>query len=123
VKYGKRYRILIVEDDSACAIMYQRALRFAGFEVAIAPDGLAALRTLEQQSPDLIVLDLQLPGFRGEAVLSEVAMRPDLRHIPVVVVTGSDASVAAPQAAAVLRKPCDPERLVAMVEEQLQSAA
>jgi DNA-binding response OmpR family regulator len=122
-KFGKRHRVLIVEDDASCAALYRHALRFAGFDVDLAADGLSALVTLEQQPPDAIVLDLQLPRLRGEAVLHEVADRRDLGHIPVVVVTGSDASVAIAQAAAVLRKPCDPDHLVGVIEDRLAAAA
>jgi two-component system response regulator ResD len=122
-KYGRRHRILIVEDDASCAAMYQRALRFAGFDVDLAADGLSALRILEDYHPDLIVLDLHLPRLQGESVLSEVAARPELNHIPVVVVTGSDARVAAAQASAILSKPCDPDRLVNLIQDRLDSAA
>ena len=122
LKYGKRHRVLIVEDDTACAVMYQRALRLAGFDVDLAEDGLTALELLERRHPDLIVLDLHLPRLRGESVLEEVAARDDLRHISVIVVSGSDAQ-APLRADAILRKPCDPERLVAIVVSQLDRAA
>src|SRR5512138_1335120 len=90
LKPGIRHRILIVEDDEACAAMYRRALRFAGFDVDVAADGLTALVTLEQRRPALVVLDLSLPHLDGESVLTEITARPDLHDIPVVIVTGTD---------------------------------
>jgi DNA-binding response OmpR family regulator len=123
LKPGLRHRILIVEDDEACAAMYRRALRFSGFDVDIATDGLTALVTIEQRRPDLVVLDLTLPHLDGHSVLTEITARPDLHDIPVVVVTGTDARVAISQAAVVLRKPCDPDRLVEVVAHQLDPAA
>ena len=123
LKPGVRHRILIVEDDEACAAMYRRALRFSGFDVDVAADGLTALMTIEQRRPDLVVLDLSLPHLDGHSVLTEITARPDLHEIPVVIVTGTDASLAASQAAAVLRKPCDPDRLVEVVTHQLDPAA
>ena len=123
LKPGIRHRILIVEDDESCAAMYRRALRFSGFDVDIAADGLTALVTLEQRRPDLVVLDLSLPHLDGQSVLTEITSRPDLHDIPVVIVTGSDATFAASDAAAVLRKPCDPDRLVEIIAHQLDPAA
>lgn len=118
-----RRRILVVEDDVACAAMYRAALRFAGYDVDVAGDGVSALRLIECERPDLVVLDLHLPRLHGEAILSELAASPDLRQIPVVIVTATDARQTIRQANAILRKPCDPERLVAIVEEQIESAA
>ena len=68
--FGKdaRGHILIVEDDQSLARMYRTALTFEGFDVAIATDGLSALRRIDEQTPDLVVLDLHLPRLRGEAV-------------------------------------------------------
>jgi DNA-binding response OmpR family regulator len=123
LKPGIRHRILIVEDDEACAAMYRRALRFAGFDVDVAADGLTALVTLEQRRPALVVLDLSLPHLDGESVLTEITARPDLHDIPVVIVTGTDTTLATTHPAAILRKPCDPDRLVEIVAHQLEPAA
>jgi DNA-binding response OmpR family regulator len=116
-------RILVVEDDVSLATMYRALLRLAGFDVDGTADGVAALRYLDQAQPDLVVLDLHLPGVRGEAVLAEVAANPALHHIPVIVVTGSDARMAVAQAVAILNKPCDPSRLLSAVERHVARAA
>jgi DNA-binding response OmpR family regulator len=116
-------RILVVEDDVSLATMYRALLRLAGFDVDVTADGFAALRYLDQAQPDLVVLDLHLPGVRGEAVLAEVAANPALHHIPVIVVTGSDARMAVAQAVAILSKPCDPSRLLSVVERHVGRAA
>jgi DNA-binding response OmpR family regulator len=123
LKPAARRRILIVEDDESCASMFRRALRFAGFDVDVADDGLVALLTLEQRRPALIVLDLSLPHLDGISVLREITARPELHDIPVVIVTGSDATLTAIRAAAILRKPCDPDRLVDVITHQLDPAA
>ena len=123
LKPAPRRRILIVEDDESCAAMYRHALRFAGFDVDVADDGLVALLSLEQRRPALIVLDLSLPHLDGVSVLTEITARPELHDIPVVIVTGSDAALTAIRAAAILRKPCDPDRLVDVVAHQLDPAA
>ena len=120
---GKRPRILVVEDDSMLATMYRNALRFAGFDVNATANGVSALWHIDQSPPDAVVLDLHLPGIRGEAILSEIVARPDLSHIPVIVVTGSDTQTVVAQANAILRKPVDVSRLVSIVEQHLDPAA
>lgn len=113
----------MVEDDPLLATMYRNALRFAGFEVSAAANGVTALSHIDQSPPDAVVLDLHLPGIGGEAILSEISARPDLCHIPVIVVTGSDLHAVVAQANAILRKPVDVGRLVSIVEHHLDPAA
>lgn len=120
---SKSRRILIVEDDRSLAHMYRATLRFEGFDVDTAFDGESALRQIDQHRPDLIVLDLHLPRLGGEAIVDEIAATPALRRTPVVVVTGSDANIAVEQAAALLRKPCEPDRLLSVIERHFASAA
>jgi DNA-binding response OmpR family regulator len=112
-------RILVVEDDNTLANMYRSALCFAGYEVDVAGDGLTALEDIDTDHPDLVVLDLNLPQLGGDRILSEVAATPDTRDIPVIVVTGADHVAATGRVSAVLRKPCDPGDLVALVEQTL----
>lgn len=111
-------RILVIEDDDALANMYRSALCFAGFDVDVASDGITGLEDIDEDHPDLVVLDLHLPHLAGEAILREVAATPDTRDIPVIVVTGTDAGPVA-TASAVLRKPFDPGELVAAVQHYL----
>jgi CheY-like chemotaxis protein len=112
-------RILVVEDDDALAKLYRSALCFAGYDVEVAGDGLTALDDIDTGHPDLVVLDMNLPQIGGERILSEVAATPDTRDIPVIVVTGADQAAPVGRASAVLRKPCDPGVLVALVEQTL----
>jgi CheY-like chemotaxis protein len=112
-------RILVVEDDDVLANMYRSALRGAGFEVDIAGDGLAALDDIDTDHPDLVVLDMHLLQIGGERVLHEVASTPDTRDIPVIVVTGANDTAPVGRALAILRKPCDPGDLVALVNQTL----
>jgi DNA-binding response OmpR family regulator len=118
-----RKRILVVEDDNALASLYRWVLRIAGFEVEHAGDGWTALRLIDHAKPDLIVLDIHLPGLGGDELLEEMAARPYTRQIPVVVVTASDVTLTVSQVKQTLRKPCGPDRLVSVVERQLRLAA
>jgi two-component system, chemotaxis family, response regulator Rcp1 len=92
--------ILLVEDDRATAWLVQEALKgsAAALHVSLAQDGELALAMLRRQGayaetprPDLILLDLNLPKKDGFAVLGEVKEDPALKHIPIAVLTTSQA--------------------------------
>jgi DNA-binding response OmpR family regulator len=115
----KRPTVLVVEDDAALRQMFATALTLAGFEVMEAPNGYEALHSVERRQPDVIVLDLLLPGFGGLSVQRDIADRAVTKHIPIVIVTGSTRALDHLAVACVLRKPVDPDELVAKVRECL----
>lgn len=119
-----RHKVLLVEDDVALGQLYRGVLRMSGFDAVHVADGMAALKYLEQETPHLIVLDMNLPVIQGDELLMEMAERPDLRQIPAIVVTGTDTHLdrAVEQAKQVLHKPCPPDRLVSVVERYVQAA-
>jgi DNA-binding response OmpR family regulator len=78
-------RILLVEDDLAVSTAIRNQLERDGFRVQSATDGSAALEAIGHEPPDLVVLDLRLPGFDGFDVLAAVRRTSD---VPIVVVTG-----------------------------------
>lgn len=119
----RRQRILVVDDDRGIRQMYRAALMLAGFEVVTAEDGLGALRRIDEGRPDLVVLDLHMPCIDGLAVLSELRANSDTYGVPVVVVTGTDHEFAPGEASALLKKPCEPEELISVIEHHLRSAA
>ena len=121
---ARRKKVLLVEDDVDLAQLYRGVLRWSGFDAAHVIDGVSALRVLEEDAPDLIVVDMNLPVLNGDQLLREIAAHPELRQIPAIVVTGSDirADVAVEQARQVLQKPCSPERLVSVVERYVRAA-
>jgi DNA-binding response OmpR family regulator len=112
--------VLLVEDDGDLRHMFRTSLMVAGFSVREAADGYHALVLLEEDRPDVIVLDLGLPRVSGFAVLDEIAARPEIQGPPVVVVTGLDGVER--RDAAVLRKPIDPPELVSAVRSALRRA-
>ena len=117
-------RVLIVEDDVELRRLFRLELTFSGYVVSEAGDGLEALRALDNNHVDLVVLDLGLPIVTGHAVLQEVAAQAHLRKVPVViVVTGEPGPHYLPHAYAVLTKPVTAERLVAAVYRSLGAAA
>ena len=79
--------ILFADDDPGMRALVVTNLEAEGFRVTTAEDGSSALDQIEQSRPDLIVLDVMMPGRDGLDVLREVRARPDLAGIPVVLLT------------------------------------
>jgi len=101
--------------------MFRQALALEGFEVREAGDGLEALRWLDVEVPDAVILDLQLPIISGLTVREELAAQAHLRHIPVIIVTGQEGPYDSLDAACVLRKPVATHRLVEVVRSCIAS--
>ena len=81
-------RVLVVEDDDAIAQVLQRSLRMEGYDVKIADDGLVALDVAHAFLPDLVILDLGLPGMDGIDVAKTMRETDD---VPILVLTARDA--------------------------------
>jgi len=77
--------ILIVEDEPWLAQAYCQALQQAGYRVATSRTAEAAIVDIDQHHPDLIVLDMLLPGANGLQLVHEVRSHHDLLHVPVIV--------------------------------------
>src|SRR5919106_2600871 len=113
-------RILLVEDDIELRRLYRTALLLEGFAVEEAGDGVSALQMIEDEAPDLIVLDIGLPTLSGVSVQQELATDAQTQSIPILVVTGSHVAVDLPDEC-VLRKPVSPERFVEEVRRCLHA--
>jgi signal transduction histidine kinase/DNA-binding response OmpR family regulator len=83
-------RVLVVEDDPASSDMLVRLLTNARCEVDVARNGLEALKRLEDRLPDLMFLDLMMPGMDGFEVVAKVRNDPRWNSIPIVVITAKD---------------------------------
>lgn len=82
-------RILIVEDKATSRELLRTVLEQQGYKVEEAPDGEEALRMIRDQTPDLVLMDLQIPARDGYDVIREVRKDPRLRNVPVLAVTAS----------------------------------
>jgi two-component system OmpR family response regulator len=85
-------RILVVDDDADIVLMIRRILEKAGFEVGSATDGAEALRKIEQEKFDLILLDVMMPGIDGFEVARNIQRNEKGERPPVVFVTARDDS-------------------------------
>lgn len=80
-------KILLVEDDSFLAGMYQAKLSLEGFVVEMAADGEQGLKIAKEENPDLILLDIILPKLSGFEVLKKIKKDEKTRNIPVILLT------------------------------------
>ena len=80
-------RVLIVEDDQVLARIYWKKLITEGYAVEVAPDGLKGVEMAQSYRPDLIVLDLMLPGLNGVQVLERLRRDPATQQLPVILFT------------------------------------
>jgi two-component system, OmpR family, response regulator PrrA len=83
-----RPSVLVVDDDPAIREALYRALRLEGFEVSTRPDGPAALATVEERPPDVMVLDVMMPGLTGVEVVRR--LRADGYELPICVLSARD---------------------------------
>ena len=80
-------KVLIVEDELAVQKMYQRFFEFEHYEVRTVDTGSEAMATIRSFMPDLVALDIMLPGVDGIQILREIKADPALQHIVVVMLT------------------------------------
>ena len=116
--------ILIVDDYPDALDVWEVYLRAAGFEVLTAADGRQALSCALESLPDLIVIDLEMPGVSGFEVARALRAGDHTRDIPLIASTGYSHAPQLEEARrcgfdAVLVKPCDPDALVAEIHRLL----
>jgi two-component system, chemotaxis family, response regulator Rcp1 len=95
---ARRVRVLLVEDNPGDVDLVTDAVRDFACDVSVASDGVEAMRFLRKEgrhaaadAPHLVILDLNLPKMSGREVLAEVKADPALKHIPVVILSSSQA--------------------------------
>ena len=84
-------KILIVDDEKPICDLIDMNLSAGGYQCAAVQDGIAALRMIEEEAFDLILLDIMLPGEDGYGILTRLKSSPDTKNIPVIMVTAKDA--------------------------------
>ena len=120
------HSVLLVDDEPAITGNLAPFLQRAGFDVTVAADGDAALARIQAREPDLVVLDVLMPGTDGRAVLREV--RRQGRAVPIILLTqvgesGERAMALEEGADDYLNKPFDPHELVARIRAVLRRGA
>ncbi|WP_414514382.1 response regulator [Nostoc sp. PCC 9305] len=124
VENNKIYRILAVDDTQDNLILVQAILESEGYEIDLASDGIKALRKIEQSPPDLVLLDVMMPGIDGYEVTRRIRNNPAISYIPILLITAFHQSsvVEGLDAGAddFIRKPFDTDELLARVRSLLR---
>jgi CheY-like chemotaxis protein len=121
-------RILLVDDYPDALEIWGLYLRSLGYSVDTAEDGLTAVDHAHRLHPDIIVLDLELPGITGFEAAVRLRAAADTRDIPLIAATGYSHVKQLDQARdcgfdSIVVKPCEPAALVAEIERLLQRRA
>ncbi len=112
-------KILIIDDDPVIVKYLQAVFSDNGYATCSANSSMEGLEAVRQEEPDLICLDLQMPGEWGPRFYRKLRKDRKLRDIPVIVVSGIDGDHAIKDAVAFVRKPFDPEKLVGIVKNTI----
>ncbi len=117
-------RILVVEDQPDNRQIIRDLLTSVGYQLIEAEDGETGVRLAQSERPDLILMDIQLPVLDGYEATRQIKTDPDLRSIPIIVVTsyalsGDDQKAMAAGCDAYIAKPFSPRELLATIRKFL----
>lgn len=117
-------KILIVDDDPSTLALEERILQREGYQVLIAFNGLQALREAMAEEPNLIILDIMLPGMDGFEICECLRNRQETSNVPVLVLSAKGSEVDKTAALesgadAYLAKPVSVSRLIGQVKDML----
>jgi CheY-like chemotaxis protein len=119
-------RLLLVDDYRDALEMWAIYLRARGYDIDTASDGKTAVRLALETHPDLIVMDLALPGINGCEAARQLRARPETARIPIIATTGNTHPEELERArragfVSIMIKPCDPPGLVGEIERILRT--
>jgi two-component system phosphate regulon response regulator PhoB len=120
-------RVLVVDDDAAIRMVCAAHLALAGFEVLEAEDGLRGLERARDDRPELVLLDVRMPGLDGFELAARLRRDEQTRGIPLLFLSGESAPAGKARALALgaldyVTKPFDPIALASLVAGALESA-
>lgn len=118
------YKILVVDDEKALRLLISGTLEIGNYDILEADNGIAALEIVKKERPDLVVLDIMMPGMTGYEVCKRIKNNPDIAGTKILILTAkcqqSDKEEALEASADFyLSKPFSPANLLSMVEEIL----
>jgi CheY-like chemotaxis protein len=121
-------RVLLVDDDAALRTLYRFNLEASGMEVVEAPDGESALERVRERLPDVVLLDVMMPGIDGWEVARRLASDPLTARVPIIFITALADDASREQgvnsgAIGYLVKPFNPVQLASEIEALLAAAA
>jgi len=118
-------KILIIEDELILCELLQKKLGEEGYEVSVAKDGEEGLRRIREEKPDLILLDILMPKMGGLEMMEEMEKEPELKRIPVIIISNSGQPVELDRAKQLgakdwlIKTEFDPQEVVDKVKKQI----
>ncbi|HJQ39091.1 MAG TPA: response regulator [Thermoanaerobaculia bacterium] len=116
-------RILVVDDDGPILLLMRSVLREFGFEAVSAASGQQAIEEAQRATPDLILLDRNMPGMSGDETLRALREVPALTETPILILSGEPIEpneLAALGADGAVLKPFDVQELVATIRKHVR---
>jgi DNA-binding response OmpR family regulator len=83
----QKKRILLIEDEEDIAALIKLQAEITGYKLHVEVDGINGYRAIEREKPDLVILDIMLPGQNGYDVCRKMKNNPELKNIPVIILT------------------------------------
>jgi len=112
-------KILIIDDDPVIVKYLQAIFSDNGYATCSASSSMEGLEVVRKELPDLITLDLQMPGEWGPRFYRKLRKDKEVKDIPVIVISGIDGDHAIKDAVAFVSKPFDPEKIIGIVKNTI----
>jgi len=121
-------RILVIEDDPGALRLAQYVLQYEGYEVLTATNGLAGLKKARSEQPDLVILDVMLPGVDGFEICHRLRAEPQTAQLPILMLSAKAQAVDLAMGLKVgaddyLSKPTDAAEIIRRVKKLLAGKA
>lgn len=87
---AQKKRILLIEDEEDIAALIKLQAELSGYKLHVEVDGINGYRAIEREKPDLVILDVMLPGQNGFDVCRKMKSNPELKTIPVIILSAKD---------------------------------
>ena len=84
---SQKKKIILIEDEEDIAALIRLQAEISGYKLLVETDGINGFRAIEREKPDLVILDIMLPGQNGFDVCRKIKSHSDLRNIPVIILT------------------------------------
>ena len=119
-------KILVVDDDQNVCLFIKHRLEAHGYQVNVALDGFEAYRQVQEEAPDLLLLDLIMPNMDGTALTEKLKALPATQEIPIIFLTGLiqyNETTANKMIGdyKYISKPFEPQKLLDMIQESVSS--
>jgi len=118
-------KILIIEDEKILLDLLQKKLSQEGYDILASHNGKEGLKAMKEQKPDLILLDIIMPKMSGFEVMEEMNKDPELKEIPIIIVSNSGQPVEIERAQSLgakdwlVKTEFDPQLVIDKVKKQL----